>query len=225
MRRSKTTFDFLYSYPRSFLDNFLEFFEIYGMKREFKSEMIPSPRDLNFDRDVLNNYPLDLEIGAGVGLHPIQYTQNEPERHLIALERTKEKFGKFQSRYKNHDLSNLTIIHDDIIPWLNHYGRKELFDRIFILYPNPEARNKAQRWVYMPFMRVLLTNLKNTGTLELRTNLRDYYDEAKRFFVEDWGLRIVQDEEFFKPKNETTHFEKKYLERGESCFQLILKKS
>ncbi len=44
------------------------------------------------------NMPLDIEIGCGVGMHPLLYASAHPERFLIAIEKTREKFGKFAKK-------------------------------------------------------------------------------------------------------------------------------
>ena len=99
---------------------------------------------------------LHLEIGAGVGLHPIQFSFAQDEIGLIAIERTREKYVSFlqrvlsnQKKYPDH-FKNLLAINADIVPWLWHFDHQIKFDKIWILYPNPEPGNKNQRWIHAP---------------------------------------------------------------------------
>lgn len=169
---------------------------------------------------------LDLEIGAGVGLHAIRYSQNHPERHLIAIERTKAKFDKMFRRVQNHPhIQNLTVVHGDAVAWVTHYLPDQSVERIFILYPNPEPKNPAKRWARMPFMERLLKSLKPGGEILLATNINDYAEEARAYFVGQWNLNLTGFRELPADFPARTHFERKYLARGETCFELIVRKS
>ena len=111
--------------------------------------------------------PVDLEIGCGVGFHPIRYALAHPERRLVAIEHTHEKFMKFARRVENHraggeSLTNLFPLHANAIGWVSRLEDRECFERIFLLYPNPhpKAKQANRRWFRMPFMARLLETLK-----------------------------------------------------------------
>jgi tRNA (guanine-N7-)-methyltransferase len=168
---------------------------------------------------------VDLEIGCGVGWHPIQYSRDNSDRFLIAIEHTREKFEKFQSRFKrNSEPANLLPVHANAIAWVTHCLSPESICRCFILYPNPNPKNKSLRWIRMPFMSKLIEVIKPGGEIVLATNKRDYFDEVLAH-AKDWNLEISTIRELgtnFQPR---THFEKKYLARGETCFEVILRKN
>jgi tRNA G46 methylase TrmB len=167
---------------------------------------------------------LDLEIGCGVGWHALSYVQKHPERHLLAVERTAGKFQSFQRRLERHPpLPNLTAIHADVVPWLVHTLPDACLSRIFILYPNPYPKNRAARFFTMPFFGELLKKARPELHLHLATNEKFYQEEALFMAQSHWGLRlqsqqILSRETFPKPR---THFEKKYLERNEICYDLV----
>ena len=80
----------------------------------------------------------------------------------------------------------------------------------------------------MPFMHHVLETLKKKGKLTMATNIKFYAAEAEAYFTQEWGLKLVTkqvyssiDECPFEPR---THFEKKYLERGETCWNLVFEK-
>ena len=165
--------------------------------------------------------PLDLEIGCGVGWHPVTYARENRERTLIAIEHTREKFLKFQARAANHGLENLIPVHADAVRYVTHAFAPATLDRIFLLYPNPEPRAENKRWFRMPFFSELLLKLKSGGTIELATNISAYALEAK-LYAAHWGLALISETH---PQMPRTHFEKKYLNRGETCFDLIFQKT
>ncbi|MFK8137753.1 MAG: SAM-dependent methyltransferase [Bdellovibrionales bacterium] len=188
--------------------------------RSFDRWKLPPPQN-SFVFDLEQDY--SLEIGAGVGLHAIRKAQNAPNTVHIAIERTKDKFAKLQNRQKSHGLENLIVVHDDAINWLCHNGLPNCINRIFIPYPNPYMKNKNARFPFMPFNHWMLSCLKPQGLLEFRTNISQYQTEILEEYVDTWGLKLLVSNSLEKNQltndyKATTHFEKKYLERGETCF-------
>ncbi len=196
------------------------------MQRKFDPKSVPRPKDFQ-DFSAFSANPLAIEIGCGVGYHPLQYARANPKRTLIALERTKEKFEKFQGRMDHHEtLPNLQAIHGDAIAWICHAVKPKSVDQYFLLYPNPNPKEKLrnQRWFAMPFMSYMLETLKERGTITLATNMEFYYKEAKELAQKEWGLKIMMDEKISVTTKPRTHFEKKYLARGEVCWNLVFQK-
>jgi tRNA (guanine-N(7)-)-methyltransferase len=175
--------------------------------------------------------PLDCEIGCGVGWHPIQYAKANPERSLLAIEHTGAKFKRFQHRSFKHALANLRPCHANALSVIPAALWPESIDRFFILYPNPnpKAKHANLRWHNMPFMECLLTILKPGGSLQIATNERWYWEEAKKVLLETWGFKIqsqaVVNLDSHPNWNHRSHFEKKYLERGLDIYDLIVTKS
>lgn len=175
--------------------------------------------------------PLDVEIGCGVGLHPIRYAHSHPDRFLVAIEQTRTKYEKFAGRVANHEgLSNLLPVHADAIEWITHFVLEGSVDRYFFLYPNPNPKPKDEnkRWYAMPFMEKVLSTLKPGGTLAIATNEAFYARDAEAFLTRIWGMTLVERREIHQSRMPAgfprTHFEKKYLERGQICFDLLLRK-
>lgn len=164
--------------------------------------------------------PVDLEIGCGVGWHPIQYARNHPERRLIAIEHTRAKFDRFASRLETHpELGNLLAVHADAIRWVAHRLPPESIERVFFLYPNPEPKAPNRRWLRSPFMHCLLPKIKPGGEIILATNEKSYIDEARDWAANAWHLQEVRARSFTEG-SPRTHFEKKYLTRGQTCFDV-----
>ena len=169
--------------------------------------------------------PVDLEMGCGVGFHPIRYASENPNRYLIAVERTAEKFGKFRRRLEHHrPLANLLPVHADAVNWVTHFLPPATVSRCFIYYPNPEPQNPARRWIRMPFFARLLESLRDNGELVIASNRTEYLDEVREW-APHRGLRVVADRVLNPGSVVRTHFEKKYLERGETCVELTLQKA
>lgn len=205
--------------------------------RTFQPDKLHAPRDfqpLGGLKSSLLSEPLGdffnqtvcLEIGAGKGKHAIEYAQSHPDERLIAIERTKEKFSAFfqrvQDLQKNQSLDNLYCIHADAIAWVVHAIPPNCLDKVFILYPNPEPHNANQRWLNMPFFEFLLSRLKVNGSIILASNILSYIEEAEQQASNVWQVPVIK--QLVPKDSQRTHFEMKYLARGQLCWQLILTK-
>ncbi len=197
--------------------------------RQFKPEKLFKPR--NFIKPELTNNCY-LEIGAGRGLHAVQFVQANPDKQLIAIERTRTKFEDFAQRVEKakvekirvekKSLDNLIPVHADAIPWVVHALPAQSLKGVFLLYPNPEPKNAQQRWLNMPFFEFLLSRLKSEAKIILTTNIQGYFKEAKEQAEQIWQLPFSAFE--VDRESNRTHFEIKYLARGETCYQLEMEK-
>ena len=190
-------------------------------ERAFQPQKLSAPRDFITPTIISENTddkPLILEIGAGKGKHALSFAMQNPDKHLIAIERTRNKFDAFSKLAKQQDLPNLDAIHADAIAWIVYAIKPNSVAKIFILYPNPEQHNPNQQWLNMPFFEFLLSRLKVGGEIVLVTNIESYMDNAERQAAKLWCLpnsrhRVPTD-------SQRTHFEVKYLAREEVCWEL-----
>ena len=192
-------------------------------QRAFQPQKLSAPRDFIMP-DILVDaeLPLVLEIGAGKGKHALSFALQHPDKHLIAIERTRNKFDAFAKMAAQQKSCNLSEIHADAIAWIVHAIAPNSIERIFILYPNPEQHNPNQQRLNMPFFEFLLSRLQVGGEVVLATNIEAYMDNAEQQANEVWclpntRLKVASD-------SQRTHFEVKYLARGETCWQLNMRK-
>ena len=192
--------------------------------RKFDKSKIPAPKCKRLH--LISDVELNIEIGCGVGLHPIQWAQTNPDRLIIAIEHTRIKFEKFLRRLNHHNLSNIIPLHENAISVISHLIQDKSVANYFLLYPNPNPKCLNKRWHAMPFMEQILKTLRKNGTLTLATNQLFYKDEAIKYLVKQWGMIIVDYKELTQVNHHKfkTHFEKKYIERGDTCYQIIFKK-
>ena len=199
------------------------------MIRRFDKTGIPHNPELVFDWSRAGSLPVSLEIGCGDGEHALNYSLNHPEEFLIALERTTNKFQGFENKLQKLESPppNLLALQADALHWCAHnLDQGPRLSRIFLLYPNPYPKEKQAnlRFVNMPFMGFLLDHLKSGGTITMATNIRVHHEEALEKFQEIWGLEVVENRQISPSSEPRTAFERKYLDRGEGCYNLIVRK-
>lgn len=192
--------------------------------RLFRPDALSAPRDF-VPPKLPANRAVWLEIGAGVGLHALTCARQHADIDLIAIERTAEKFQKFQQSYDLDPIANLMPVHADALPWVVHGLPPASIAKLFILYPNPEPKNPAQRWLNMPFFAFLLSRLQPNAEMILASNIPSYVDEAEQQAHTVWQLpltrHVVTTDQVGVGR---THFEIKYLARGEPCNELRMMK-
>ena len=74
----------------------------------------------------------------------------------------------------------------------------------------------------MPFFEFLISRLQPNGSITLASNIPNYIAEAEQQLIELWKLPYQK--QVIATDSARTHFEIKYLERGELCQQLIITK-
>ncbi len=197
--------------------------------REFNPHSIPKPTLPENVHLWTSHQPLDLEIGAGQGLHAVRYSLANPGRTLIAIERTEERFSRLHRRFINHGSPiNLFPYRADAIPFVVHFIKDASIDRLFLFYPNPypKARQANLRWHFHPFMQCLKRKLKPAATLQIATNLEWYEAEAVQALTNSLGFDLLlrRKIQFDAQASPRTHFERKYLMQGQTCFDLVFQK-
>lgn len=186
--------------------------------RLFNVQALHAPRDFT----PIANTPICLEIGAGKGKHAMLFCQDNPDKTLYAIERTAEKCHAFFKSAQLASLPNLHPIHADAIAWTAFAVYPKQVQKCFILYPNPEPKNKNQRFLNMPFFEMLLSKITDGGQIVLVSNIAEYIAEACQLLDEVWRLPYTLST--VPTTSARTHFEIKYLSRGELCQELVITK-
>jgi len=74
----------------------------------------------------------------------------------------------------------------------------------------------------MPFFEFLISRLSPNGSITLASNIPEYIAEAEQQLKDVW--KLPYEKQTIASDSARTHFEIKYLERGELCQQLIIAK-
>lgn len=202
--------------------------------RKFNPDQLPKLNNWGTPEDIEKpntDHPhLYLEIGCGTGDHCISFAHKNPDKQLLAIERTNIKYNKFLNKYRKFNLSNLSPIQSDAVIWSSQYLNIDSLEGCFILYPNPYPKIKQSnlRWHNMPYFQHLTKLLKPNAKLVLATNIESYAKEFNQVISNSYQKKFeiinnsVINSNTFSPR---TAFEKKYLMRNETCFNIELIKT
>ena len=192
--------------------------------RPFDPFKVPTPEgDFRFVLGL--KLPFVVEIGCGVGKHPLSWAASNLDSHIVAIEKTNEKFRKFKNNFdKLGQPANLFPVHADAVLWVSKFVKEETILKYFILYPNPYPKEKQKnlRFHNMPFINFLVKTLVIGGEIVWATNIKSQFDEARESFNTLEGLVEKESGEYTGIVR--THFEKKYKERGDRLYQIIMQR-
>ena len=95
------------------------------------------------------------------------------------------------------------------------YLSKQIFDEIFILYPDPwpKARHEKRRILNKENLSLFLSKLKINGKVFIATDVKNYFDSIFKLFESNVNVKIINVNNFYlRPKKIIiTRYEKKAL--------------
>ncbi|MBP7845307.1 MAG: SAM-dependent methyltransferase [Proteobacteria bacterium] len=194
--------------------------------RDFSYSKIPPPPQ-KLPWDSWPQTPLVVDIGCGVGESTISLARDNPNWTVLGIERTELRFEKFKNLQSKTQLNNLYPIRADAIAWISHNLPPKSVDHFYFYYPNPypKAEQANLRWHRSSFMHKILDTLKEDGLITICTNIESYFKEAKEYMMSYWGLDLYRVKvKIGDAEKARTAFERKYLERGETCWEICCRK-
>ena len=108
------------------------------------------------------------------------------------------------------------------------YVSKQIFDEIFILYPDPwpKSRHKKRRILNKENLNLFLSNLKINGKVFIATDVKNYFDSIYKLFESNVNVKIINlNKIYLRPKKIIlTRYEKKALSKKIKPLYLVVKK-
>ena len=97
------------------------------------------------------------------------------------------------------------------------YVSKQIFDEIFILYPDPwpKSRHKKRRILNKENLNLFLSNLKVNGKVFIATDVKNYFDSIYKLFESNVNVKITNlNNIYLRPKKIIiSRYEKKALSK------------
>jgi tRNA (guanine-N7-)-methyltransferase len=176
-----------------------------------------------------------LEIGAGTGWFFVELAKRFADTHFVAVERCRTRGNRLVHRAKRAGLTNLSAFRGNAIPAIIHGIPDASFDRVYILYPCPwpKTSQRKNRWYLHPIMPHLVRILKPGGLILWASDQEFYIREAHFVSEHIYGLKVEVSGQLapnafnhlaLLPEGRTK-FEHTFLQSGQSCFELVVRKS
>jgi len=164
--------------------------------------------------------PMILDSGCGTGKSTLQLAGLYPRHLVIGVDRSRVRLARGGMNSSFLHTGNCVLARAELATfWRLLASDGHLPERHFLLYPNPWPKpgHLSRRWHGHPVFPCLLAL---GGEIELRCNWEIYALEfamAVRIATGK-GVRVKR----LKATNGISPFEKKYLERGQSLFSVLV---
>ncbi len=124
--------------------------------------------------------------------------------------------ASFISNLEEEKYQKIRLFKSDIRVLLLHLS-KQIFDEIFILYPDPwpKARHEKRRILNKENLNLFLSKLKINGKFFIATDVKNYFDSIYKLFDKNVTVKIINFNNFYlRPKKIiSTRYEIKALSK------------
>jgi len=117
-----------------------------------------------------------LEVGPGRGDLLLSLAESFPNKKFVAIELGKKRYYKLIPRIEKKGLENILLIQGDVRIVLPKLFTEEMFEKIYILFPDPwpKKRHAPKRLLNTDFLSLLVRFLKPGGDLFIATDVTFY---------------------------------------------------
>lgn len=126
-----------------------------------------------------NHRPVSIEIGPGRGEFLIACARANPARNFFGIERSPRRARDLEGKLRG--LPNARVIYGDA-PCLLHLLPDRCVAAYHVQFPDPwwKRRHRRRRLVTTAFVATVRRTLAIGGTIELLTDVAEYFSEAQQ---------------------------------------------
>ncbi len=158
--------------------------------------------------------PLQLELGSGDGSFLARYAQAHPEYNFIGVERLLGRLRKINKKGLRVGLTNLRLVRIEAAYLLEFLLSKKSVVALHVYFPDPwpKRKHRKNRLINENFTVLAKEILQPGGTIFLRTDDADYFDQMTRVF--DGNSAFQKTETPLELSSVVTDFERNFHLRG-----------
>jgi len=177
---------------------------------EFRSILSPIDVSALFPK----SQPLEVELGCGDGSFLAEHARRLPEHNFIGVERLLGRIRKLERKGLRAGLVNLRGIRIESSYLLEYLLPRHSATALHIYFPDPWPKRKHRhyRLVNERFPALAAQALAPKGTVFLRTDDADYFEQMLEVFGSSAQFEAVETPE--ELSGVITDFERDFLARG-----------
>jgi tRNA (guanine-N7-)-methyltransferase len=143
----------------------------------------------------LDQRPLGMEIGFGMGFELLAWAQQEPQWRLLGVELYQPGIGSMLARLQKLEIANVRLVDQPAQLLLQQVSDESLSEvRIFFPDPWPKKRHHKRRLIQPDFLEQLHQKVHTGGIVRLATDWAAYGEWMVEHFADHSGFELVQDE-------------------------------
>jgi tRNA (guanine-N7-)-methyltransferase len=139
-----------------------------------------------------NDRPVALEIGPGRGEFLLASAQRQPAWNFFAIEHSASRTREVAARLADSAVENARVLCGDAACLVERVPAASVA-AIYVLFPDPWWKRRHQkRRLWTPrFVAALHRALGAGGTVEMVTDVADYFALAQTYLAGESGLELV----------------------------------
>lgn len=187
------------------------------VKEELQNEYL---KDINyFVNDFKTDKEIQIEIGFGSGRHLLYQAKNNPDVQFIGLEIHYPSIEQLLKHLELNNITNVLIVNYDARLFMEFIESNKV-GKIFVHFPVPWDKKPHRRIYSNEFVNEALRILKVNGTLELRTDSRNYFDFCMELLTNLPKGKITVD--INKDLEVSSKYEDRWKKQGKNIYDVIL---
>ena len=161
-----------------------------------------------------DEFPLEVEIGAGNGRFMVSRASTHAEVNYLAVERMLGRVRKLDRRASRLELDNIRVVRLEALYTLYYLLPKHGVQTVYIFFPDPWPKSKHHRHrLFSPvFMDALWYTLEIGGCVQVATDHVKYFEQIREHLEADSRFEEVQSME--RTESEQTDFEMLFRGKG-----------
>ena len=177
-------------------------------------------KDINYFVDEFNTTKeIQIEIGFGSGRHLLHQAKSNPNIQFIGLEIHYPSIEQLLKQLELQNITNVLVVNYDARLFMEFIESNKV-GKIFVHFPVPWDKKPHRRIYSNEFVNEALRVLKVTGTLELRTDSRKYFDFCTEVLTNLPKGRITID--INKDLAVSSKYEDRWKKQGKNIYDVVL---
>ena len=161
-----------------------------------------------------NSQLLEVELGSGDGSFLAAYAAQHPDRNFIGVERLLGRLRKLDRKGRQAGLGNLRAVRIESAYFLRYLLPPHSVSTLHIYFPDPwpKRKHRRHRLINDQFVQLAQAALVPGGTVFLRTDDRDYFEQMVSVFGASPGFSAEETPQDLAEL--LTDFEREFRARG-----------
>ena len=187
------------------------------LKNEIENKYL---KDINYFVDEFNtDKEIQIEIGFGSGRHLLHQAKTNPNIQFIGLEIHYPSIEQLLKQLELQNITNVLVVNYDARLFMEFIESNKV-GKIFVHFPVPWDKKPHRRIYSNEFVNEALRVLKVTGTLELRTDSRKYFDFCTQVLTNLPKGKITID--INKDLAVSSKYEDRWKKQGKNIYDVVL---
>jgi tRNA (guanine-N7-)-methyltransferase len=138
--------------------------------------------------------PLEVELGSGDGSFLVNHARLHPERNFMGVERLLGRLRKLDRKARRASLANLRGLRIESAYLMEYLLPRQAVSAIHVYFPDPwpKRKHRKNRLINSHFTEIACKALAPGGTVYLRTDDADYFNQMTTVFAANPAFQPVE---------------------------------